>query len=279
MDADLLAMEIAARLGSLPGVAAVVIGGSRGRGSHRPASDLDLGIYYHPDEPLDIPLLDCLAASLDDERRAGLLTQPGGWGPWVNGGGWLKIHGLAVDFLYRDLTRVAQVIEDSRRGVISMHYQPGHPHGFPSYIYMSEAATCRVLHDPRGALAALREKTDPYPPALCQAVIDAFFWESDFSLQIARKGAAQGDCAYVAGCCFRALSCLLQTLFALNRVYWLNEKGALALADRFELRPPHLRQQVEVAFSTLSGDSRDLETAVERMSELVRAVQSLVEGC
>lgn len=276
MDVELLAMQIAARLGSLPGVAAVVIGGSRGRGSHRPASDLDLGIYYHPDEPLDIHMLDRLASSLDDERRAGLLTPVGGWGPWINGGGWLKIQGLAVDFLYRDLTRVAQVIEDCRRGVISMHYQPGHPHGFPSHIYMGEVALCRVLYDPRGVLAALREKTVPYPPALRQAVIDAFFWESDFSLQIARKGAEQGDAAYVAGCIFRALACLLQTLFALNEVYWLNEKGALKLAESFPRRPPRLREQAEAAFSALTADPRDLTTAVERMAELTRAVGDLI---
>ncbi len=277
MDVDLLAMQIAAKLGSLPGVAAVVIGGSRGRGSHRPTSDLDLGIYYHPDEPLNISALDRLAASLDDERRAGLLTPIGGWGPWINGGGWLKIQGFAVDFLYRDLTRVSQVIEDCRRGVISMHYQPGHPHGFPSHIYMGEVATCRVLFDPRGALAALREKTVPYPPALRQAVIDAFFWESDFSLRIARKGAEQGDTAYVAGCCFRALSCMLQTLFALNGIYWLNEKGALDLAENFPRRPPNLRAKVEAAFAALGGDSRDLDAAVERMAELSREISALIE--
>lgn len=278
MDLDLLAMKISAQLSSLPGVAAVVIGGSRGRGTQLPTSDLDLGIYYHPDDLLDVPALDRLAASLDDQRRAGLLTPPGAWGPWINGGGWLKIEGVAVDFIYRDLTRVAQVIEDCRRGVISMHYQPGHPHSFASYIYMGEVATCRALYDPNRVIESLRAQTTPYPSALRQAVIDAFFWESDFSLQIARKGAARGDCAYVAGCCFRCLACLLQTLFALNGVYWLNEKGALRLADRFAQRPPDLLATVESVFSRLSSDPGDLETCRERMAELVRAVGALVEA-
>jgi len=278
MELELLAMRIAAHLGSLPGVEAVVIGGSRGRGNQLPTSDIDLGIYYHPDQPLDLPALDRLATSLDDQHRTDLLTAPGEWGPWINGGGWLKIEGYAVDFLYRDLTRVAQVIEDCRRGVISMHYQPGHPHGFASYIYMGEVATCQVLHDPDGALSVLREKTVPYPPALCRAVIDAFFWESDFSLQIARKGAVRGDCAYVAGCCYRCLSCLLQTLFALNGVYWLNEKGALRLAEGFALRPPELRTTIESVFSSLCNDARNLETSIERMAWLVREVGMLIDG-
>lgn len=34
------------RLGALPGIRAVVLGGSRARGTHRPDSDWDLGLYY-----------------------------------------------------------------------------------------------------------------------------------------------------------------------------------------------------------------------------------------
>ncbi|RVX41729.1 nucleotidyltransferase-like protein [Nonomuraea polychroma] len=43
-DEDLHA--VAARLAGVPGVAAVVLGGSRARGTHRPDSDIDLGLYY-----------------------------------------------------------------------------------------------------------------------------------------------------------------------------------------------------------------------------------------
>jgi len=34
-------------------------------------------------------------------------------------------------------------------------YQPGHPHGFLTAIYLAEIALCRVLWDPTGALAHL----------------------------------------------------------------------------------------------------------------------------
>lgn len=34
------------RLVALPGVLAVALGGSRARGTHRPDSDWDLGVYY-----------------------------------------------------------------------------------------------------------------------------------------------------------------------------------------------------------------------------------------
>ena len=38
--------EIADRLVAVGGVVGVVLGGSRARGTHRPDSDYDLGLYY-----------------------------------------------------------------------------------------------------------------------------------------------------------------------------------------------------------------------------------------
>ena len=45
------AQTIADRLGQIDGVVAVVLGGSRARGTASPDSDIDLGIYYQPDQP------------------------------------------------------------------------------------------------------------------------------------------------------------------------------------------------------------------------------------
>ena len=41
-------------------------------------------------------------------------------------------------WLYRDLARVAAVIAECERGRTACHYQPGHPHGFHTHIYMGE---------------------------------------------------------------------------------------------------------------------------------------------
>ena len=38
----------------VPGLAALVLGGSRGRGTAGPHSDYDLGLYYEPEAPLDV---------------------------------------------------------------------------------------------------------------------------------------------------------------------------------------------------------------------------------
>jgi predicted nucleotidyltransferase len=63
-----LAEDIAERLGEVPGVAAVALGGCWARGEARPDSDVDLGLYYRPDDPPAVEDLRRLARELDDRR-------------------------------------------------------------------------------------------------------------------------------------------------------------------------------------------------------------------
>ncbi|MBD2255918.1 nucleotidyltransferase domain-containing protein [Nostoc parmelioides] len=199
-------------LQSIEGIIAISLGGSRARGNHTHKSDVDLGIYYHPQNPPDVITLNRLACNLDDQGRTNLITEIGGWGKWINGGGWLQIQGVAVDFLYRNLALVNRVIDDCHAGKLTIDYQPGHPHGFVSSIYMGEVAICQVLHDPDGVLQTLKTKTKPYPVGLKQATINTFAWEISFSLIVAKKAIARDDIVYAAGCCFRSVACMNQVL-------------------------------------------------------------------
>jgi len=273
-----LLSQIVQRLQTVAGIEAVVLGGSRALGSHTSTSDVDLGLYYRPDAPPDLDALRRVAAEIDDEHRSDIITPLHEWGPWINGGGWLKVRGMAVDFLYRDLAQVEQVIDDCRAGEVQIFYQAGHPHGFVTSIYMGEVAVCRPLWDPHGTLQMLKALTDPYPPALQRAVMDKFTWEARFSLDTARKSAARGDAEYVAGCCFRSAACLMQTLFALNRRYLLNEKGAVTRAATLPLCPPALEERVQGAFGQLNGEAQGLSAALDELESVVREVEELVAG-
>lgn len=120
--------DMAARLATVPGVRAVALGGSRARGTHRPDSDWDLGVYYRGE--VDVAALAALAADVTGEPVE--VAGPGGWGPWVNGGAWLSVNGARVDWILRDLDRVERVRADCWAGRFETGIQPGHPLGFAS---------------------------------------------------------------------------------------------------------------------------------------------------
>jgi hypothetical protein len=143
------------------------LGGSRARGTHRPDSDIDLGLYYRG--RLDVDGLRALALEVTGEPTE--VTEPGGWGPWVDGGGWLTVDGWRVDWIYRDLDRVHRIWRDCREGRYEIGAQVGHPLGFYSHAYVGEVALCRVLADPDREVTVLRAQVAEYPPALRAALI------------------------------------------------------------------------------------------------------------
>ncbi len=276
VDVETIIAALVRDLQHVPGVVALVLGGSRARGTHTPQSDVDLAIYYRPDQPLDLAGLGAIATAADDAHRPNVVTPIGGWGPWINGGGWLTVQAHPVDLLYRDLRTVTTVVRECVAGHPQIAYQPGHPHGFLTAIYLAEIALCRVLWDPTGALAHLKEQVTPYPAALKAALIRQFFWEAEFSLKVAGKAIAREDVSYVAGCCFRGVSCLLQALFALNECYWMNEKGAVALASAFPLAPRRLAECVGTAFGDLEPVAEVLTRAIEGLDQLVAETAQLL---
>ena len=258
------------------GVKAIVLGGSRARGTHTPSSDIDLGIYYDPSQPMDLSALGNIATRLDDEHRTDVITGFGGWGPWINGGGWLKVQSLPVDFLYKDLGRIKSYIDACLNGKVEIFYQGGHPHGFVTSIYLGEVALCKPLYDPEGIIAELKGKVTPYPEALQKAILASFAWEIDFSVGIAKKSIERADVNYAAGCCFRAVMCMLQVLFALNKEYWMNEKGAINITDRFAIKPVDFRKRVAEVYALLEASPEALEKAIYLLKGLSEDVYGLL---
>src|SRR5215470_3324455 len=230
---DPILQRLVEKLAPVKGLTALVLGGSRARGTAQPSSDHDLGLYYEPATPLDVEAVRAAVMPLVDDPATTTLTGLGAWGPWINGGAWLSIDGRKVDLLYRDLEQVRAVIAQCRAGQVARSYQPGHPHGFCSAIWMGEAAMCLPLLDPSGAVADLKKRSSPYPAALGKTLVERFRWEAQFSIDNAQLAAARGEQTHVAGCAYRALACMAQVLFAANERYLVNEKGALAEAAGF----------------------------------------------
>ncbi|MGC2775306.1 MAG: nucleotidyltransferase domain-containing protein [Bradyrhizobium sp.] len=271
---DPLLARIVGELANTSGLGAIALGGSRARGTAHPGSDYDIGLYIAAGHRLDTEALREAVRRLVDGPLTAELTEVGGWGRWIVGGGWLRIGGHKVDLLYREIDAVSRIIGDCRQGRIEMHYQPGHPHGFVSAIWMGEVALCCALHDPAQELAGLKSRCTPYPRQLRDAIVARFQWEIAFSIDNAELAIGRGDRTHIAGCVYRALACLAQVLFAINARYLINEKGALDEAANFPLTFADLTARVQSIWRSIGRDESGaaLRSLRELESELKQAV-------
>ena len=270
-----LAEELAERLGWIPGVRAVTLGGSLARGRGQPGSDIDLGVYYHAATPPDIWAFKALARAVDDSGSDETVTGYGGWGTWVNGGAWLSVGGQRVDFIYRDLDRVTKVLAQCRAGGPERHLHGGHPHGFHSPIYLGEVYYARILYDPAGELRALQEQLAVYPSKLKKALIPTFLHEAEFALAISEKSIKRAESSYVAGCFFECVYSLVQVLFALNEHYFVNEKGAVDETRTFKKTPEAFADEVTDILGCAGRTAEELERNHKRLGSLVQKVKLL----
>ena len=86
---------------------------------------------------------------------------------------------------------------------------------------------------------------------------------------------ARDDRTYIAGCAFRSLACAAQVLFALNRNYLINEKGAVAAAARLPLTADNLAERVSsiwqavglCAFDAALGELMSIHRELAGLSE------------
>jgi Nucleotidyltransferase domain len=259
------------------GLVALVLGGSRARGIASVSSDYDLGLYYEAEVPLQIDDLRTAIAPLVDRPIQSTVTALGGWGRWINGGAWLSISNQKVDLLYRDLAQVRTVVAECQAGQISMNYQPGHPHGFCSAIWMGEVATCEPVRDDAGVIAELKTRAWPFPNQLRQALISRFHWEVIFSIENAEIAIHREEQTHIAGCVYRALCCIAQVLFAVNRRYLINEKGALAEAGTF----PETIEKVAGTGSEIWAaiGTKEFASAIRLLRKTASDLDGLVARC
>lgn len=270
-----IAAKVAKKLIAIDGVVAVTLGGSTARGAADAASDVDLGVYYRAENKPHVERFRELAKALDDEDEPLSVTGYGEWGPWVNGGAWLRVDGKRVDWLYRELGHVVQTISDCRAGRVGVDYQPGHPHGWNHHVYMGEIAECEVLQDPAGVLEAMKKLSAEYPEGLRRGLLQRHLWEASFTLETVAKSPKRGDVAYVTGALYRCSAALVQVVYALNRRYFLNEKGSVGAAGGMKLAPKGFEKRVVDVLGKAGSTPAQLAKSVESMRALVDDVRSL----
>lgn len=272
---DQILNHVVARVSKIEGVQAIVLGGSRARGTADEHSDIDLGIYYDGVHPFSVAALGAAAKELDDRHGDNLVTSFGDWGLAVNGGGWLEIGGNHVDFLYREIGAVRDAIEDCIFGRLRSIYQLGHPLGFHIQIYAGEVHVCRPLFDSAGTVARLKSRVADYPETLRTAAVTKHIFDAEFEIAIAAKPAERGDVMYVAGCLFRAAGFMTFVLYALNRRFFLNEKGAFAESRRFAIKPVRFHETVAGVLGKVGATPAELAASIVSFQSLAAELRQL----
>ena len=215
MDDHAFTAHVAGRLGELPGVQAVTLGGSRAEGTHRPDSDWDFSVYYrgHFDPQ-----------ALRDIGWPGEVSEVGGWSKGVfNGGAWLEIDGRRTDVHYRDLDVIDREITASLEGRFSIEPLMFHLAGIPSYLVLAELSVKRVL---RGKLP-----TPEYPAALRERAREVWWGRADATFGYARQyHARRGRLTQCAGLVAQAASQAGHAVLAARGEWITNEKTLLTRA-------------------------------------------------
>lgn len=260
--------KVVVELGEVAGVEAIVLGGSHARGRARADSDIDVGLYYRDDIPFDIHKVRQIASRLNDTPDP-VVSDFGAWGRWVDGGAWLTIEEQRVDLLYRSLDKVQRTLKDALEGRFEIDFEQQPPFGFFGPTLLGEAAIAVPLHDPFGRLPELKVRLTPMPEALARAVVQSRLWSVEFGLKaFAPKFVANGDVFGVAGCLTRFAHALALTLFALNRVYPINDKTMISEIEEFDMAPANFGPRLGSILSNIGSTPDALARSVDAVSSL-----------
>jgi predicted nucleotidyltransferase len=204
---------LADALGRLDGVVAVSLGGSRAQGTHHEGSDWDLGLYSRG--TIDAHAVRALG-------HDGYVSEPGEWAPFMYGGAWLRVDGLKVDILYRNLETVERYTAMAADGSFEIARTPGYLVGMASYVLAGEVATGVVLH---GSL-----DRPAFPERLRERAPQRWRWEAEFALLHAQMAADRGDEAVCAGSLAQALVAEAYGRLCARAEWALNDKGVVSRA-------------------------------------------------
>jgi Nucleotidyltransferase domain/Domain of unknown function (DUF4037) len=275
--ADLL-NAIVFELSKVPGVIAVVLGGSCARRTARPDSDLDIGLYYSKNSPPDIEAIRSCAETISAPNTPPTVVGYYKWGPWVNGGAWIQTPIRKLDLLYRNIEQVQRVIDESQEGLYHHDYYQQPTFGFVSIIYLAEIKSCLPLLDPQHLLQKLKRRVEIYPEKLRQKMILNCLTTAEFTLFHAHGFADRGDTLNTVGCLTKIAFVLLQSLFALNSEYYFGDKGSLEAIDRFPLRPQSFSKRLQQFLAMPMRTERDLKFATQEIQTLWKETVDLAEG-
>jgi len=269
--------ELRVALGAVANIEAIALGGSHARGTERPSSDLDIGLYYREAAPFDIADIARIArafASGGEPTVTGFYE----WGPFVNGGAWIHNPVCKIDFLYRNLDQLAREVAEAKAGRWSHSFDQQPPFGFRSVTTLGEIHCCKPLCDPADVLGALKMEVMDFPPALKSKIVQDVLWAAEFAFVHADNFARSGDVPNAVACMTRIFHYLVQALFAINEVYFMNDKRALTEIAKLPRAPQDFGGLISTILSKPGYTTVELAGSLERLRTLFVETVGLTNG-
>jgi nucleotidyltransferase-like protein len=255
------AVRIAAAYAGHPQVVAVVLGGSTARGDADRFSDLELGVFWREPPTEDDRRAAIEAVGGDLERLYPYDAEERAWfDDWKAGRrGDVPKTGISVDTVHTATATVEWALEAALE-----RHDPA-----PAIQSLLSVLVDGVPLHGSDAVARWRTAAAGYPPGLVRAVVEAHaqidhFWRFEMFRERANPVLA-----------YRAIvdihERLLQTLLAVNRVYFFGFKSLDAVAVRLEVAPPDLLTRMRGAYGG------DLAEAERVLADLVEETYDIVE--
>lgn len=193
----------------------------------------------------------------------------------MNGGAWIYNQVCKVDFLYRSLDQLEQTMREAQGGIWRHDFDQQPPFGFRSVIYLAELSCCVPLHDPTGILPGLKASVATYPEPLKRRIIGDTLWAAEFSLMFARDFAGRGDVLNTVGCMTRVAHYFTQALFAINRIYFINDKSLPATIAQFPRRPTGFSATLDAVLAHAGAKPAELNAPIDRLQSLFSDLTTL----
>lgn len=266
--------DVTEELKNIDNIKAIVLGGSYATGMATDSSDLDIGVYYFEEEPFDIEAIKLIAekyANVDKPTVTGFYE----WGPWVNGGAWIKTAKGKVDILYKNIDQITSIIEKAKKGLWENNFEQQPPYGFSSLIFLAETKYCIPLHDPQGIIQSLKSMVLSYPEILKQTVIQQSLWSAEFTIWHADSFAIKGDVYNTMGCLTRAVKNIVTTLFSINELYPIGDKRAIEIIEQSKIKPAHFSERIG---KILCADKNLMPGNIALLKALFNETVELAEG-
>lgn len=251
--------RVVAAIGDVPGIVGISLGGSGAAGFADESSDLDLHVYTRAPLADFQPRAERLRAIADpgtevrEERR---------WGAEDH----FRLGGQLVELIYVDL-------DDLRREIDQAYASGLDGEGFVT-ARLCYIAQGRLLYDPTGELAALRERLAIYPEPTRQQILRSNPDLMRVYLKQLRAAHRRGDLLFVQHRRYAVQMVFFNLLFALNRRYHPGEKRLLRHAAGCAFQVPVTAARWN-AIARLPADDPALPAALESLAhDLIALVEA-----